>query len=96
MRQTCVATILAQTECYIIAKEFIFTLINRVFTRVGATDKIGEGKSTFFIEFEEAWAFEGNQTELVRDLGQGGKRYINEQWPSPWAIADTRKCRATH
>ena len=53
LRQTALAVILAQLGCYVPARLCEMTLFDRVFTRIGASDRILEGKSTFFIEMEE-------------------------------------------
>jgi DNA mismatch repair protein MSH6 len=53
LRQTCIAVILAQIGCYVPATHCALTLVDRIFTRIGASDRILEGKSTFFVEMEE-------------------------------------------
>ena len=53
LRQTCLAVILAQIGCYVPAESLTLTPIDRIFTRIGASDRILEGKSTFFVEMEE-------------------------------------------
>jgi DNA mismatch repair protein MSH6 len=39
--------------CYVPADSFVLTPVDRIFTRIGASDRILEGKSTFFVEMEE-------------------------------------------
>lgn len=53
LRQTCLAIILAQIGCFVPAESLQFTPVDRIFTRIGASDRILEGKSTFFVEMEE-------------------------------------------
>ena len=53
LRQTCLAVILAQVGCFVPAESVEITPVDRIFTRLGASDRILEGKSTFFIEMEE-------------------------------------------
>jgi DNA mismatch repair protein MSH6 len=53
LRQTCLAVILAQIGCYVPASKCVLTPVDRIFTRLGASDRILEGKSTFFVEMEE-------------------------------------------
>ena len=53
LRQTSIAVILAQIGCYVTAEKWILTPIDRIFTRIGASDRILEGKSVFFVELEE-------------------------------------------
>ena len=53
LRQVCIAVIFAQIGCYAPAKFCKKTLADRIFTRIGAVDKLIEGKSTFYVEMEE-------------------------------------------
>jgi DNA mismatch repair protein MSH6 len=53
LRQTCVAVILAQIGCWVPCESFKLTPVDRIFTRLGASDRILEGKSTFYVEMEE-------------------------------------------
>ena len=53
LRQTAIAVILAQIGCYVPADKCIMTPIDRIFTRIGASDRILEGKSVFYVELEE-------------------------------------------
>ncbi len=53
LRQTCLIVILAQLGCKVPADECIMTPVDRIFTRVGASDRILAGQSTFFVELAE-------------------------------------------
>lgn len=53
LRQTAMAVILAQIGCFVPAESMTLTTVDRVFTRIGASDRILEGKSTFYVEMEE-------------------------------------------
>ena len=53
LRQTCLIAILAQTGFKVPASHCVMTPIDRIFTRVGASDKILSGQSTFFVELAE-------------------------------------------
>ena len=53
LRQTALGAILAQIGCYVPAEICELTPIDRIFTRIGASDRILEGKSTFYVEMEE-------------------------------------------
>ena len=53
LRQTCLAVVLAQIGCFVPADSMKLTPVDRIFTRIGASDRILEGKSTFFVEMEE-------------------------------------------
>jgi DNA mismatch repair protein MSH6 len=54
LRMACIVTIMAQIGCYVPAKYCKMSTVDRIFTRIGASDNLVEGKSTFFIEMEEA------------------------------------------
>jgi DNA mismatch repair protein MSH6 len=53
LRQTCLATIVAQIGCRVQANSYRGTIVDAIFTRVGASDRILEGQSTFFVELSE-------------------------------------------
>ena len=53
LRQTALAAILAQIGCFVPAESCELIPIDRIFTRIGASDRILEGKSTFYVEMEE-------------------------------------------
>jgi DNA mismatch repair protein MSH6 len=53
LRQTCLITILAQIGCRVPAESCSMTPVDRIFTRVGASDRILAGQSTFFVELAE-------------------------------------------
>ena len=75
LRQTALAVVLAQMGCYVPAESCELTPVDRVFTRIGASDRILEGKSTFFIEMEETknvLQFATNRSLAILDeLGRG-------------------------
>ena len=53
LRQTCQLAILAQLGCYVPAQEYSSIVFDQIFCRIGASDRIIEGKSTFYVELEE-------------------------------------------
>ena len=75
LRMTSVLVILAQIGCYVPAKSCRLSLIDRIFTRLGASDKLMEGKSTFFIEMEETLNIVNsgskNSLAILDELGRG-------------------------
>ncbi len=75
LRQVCIATIIAQIGCYVPAKECTMTIVDRIFTRIGASDKLLEGKSTFYVEMEETQNILRNATKnslvIMDELGRG-------------------------
>ena len=53
LRQTALIVLMAQMGCYVPANEAKIGLIDKIFTRVGATDNISSGESTFMVEMNE-------------------------------------------
>ncbi|XP_071595934.1 DNA mismatch repair protein Msh6 isoform X2 [Heliangelus exortis] len=75
MRQAGLLVIMAQLGCYVPAEVCRLTPIDRVFTRLGASDRIMSGESTFFVELSETSSILQHATEhslvLVDELGRG-------------------------
>ena len=75
LRQTCLITILAQLGCMVPADKCVMTPIDRIFTRVGASDRILEGQSTFFVELAETAIILKAATQdslcILDELGRG-------------------------
>ena len=75
LRQACIQIILAQLGSYVPAYAFELTPVDRIFTRIGASDKIFENKSTFFLEMEETLQILNNATKhsfaIIDELGRG-------------------------
>lgn len=75
MRATCLAVVLAQLGCYVPCKSCELTLADAIFTRLGATDRIMSGESTFLVECTETASVLQNATEdslvLLDELGRG-------------------------
>ncbi|GJQ12669.1 hypothetical protein GpartN1_g4460.t1 [Galdieria partita] len=79
LREICLAVILAQCGCFVPAKKFQFTLFDKIFTRMGASDAIGRGQSTFLLEVQEAAAVLNTATKsslvVIDELGRGTSTY---------------------
>ena len=75
LRTTCLIVIMAQLGCYVPADSCNFSVVDQIFTRVGASDKILENKSTFFLELEETKYIIDNATKhsliIMDELGRG-------------------------
>ncbi|XP_068865447.1 DNA mismatch repair protein Msh6 [Aphelocoma coerulescens] len=75
MRQAGLLAVMAQLGCYVPAEACRLTPIDRVFTRLGASDRIMAGESTFFVELSETSSILQHATEhslvLVDELGRG-------------------------
>lgn len=75
MKQVCIVVIMGQIGCYVPCKYANFSVVDRVFSRVGASDRLNLGKSTFFIELEDMKRMVDEATEdslcIVDELGRG-------------------------
>ena len=75
MRQICINTILGQIGCYVAAEAAEFTIVDRIFTRIGINDRLVLAKSSFFIEMEDMNLMSQYATEdslcVVDELGRG-------------------------
>ena len=75
LRQTCLITILAQIGCFVPAESCELTPLDRIFTRLGATDRILLNQSTFFVELAETAAALRGATRrslaIFDELGRG-------------------------
>jgi DNA mismatch repair protein MSH6 len=75
LRSTCLAAIMAQIGCFVPAEKCVMTIVDRVFTRLGASDRILENKSTFFVELEETKTIVEQATKnslvIMDELGRG-------------------------
>ncbi|XP_037541045.1 DNA mismatch repair protein Msh6 [Nematolebias whitei] len=79
MRQCGLVIILAQLGCYVPAESLRFTPVDRVFTRLGASDRIMAGESTFYVELSETASILHHATKhslvLLDELGRGTATY---------------------
>ncbi|TMS36353.1 hypothetical protein L596_003539 [Steinernema carpocapsae] len=79
MRQVGVLIVLAQMGCLVPALTMRFTPVDRVFTRIGASDRILSGQSTFYVELNEARTILLNATKhsfvIMDELGRGTSTY---------------------
>jgi len=75
LRQTCLLAIIAQIGCYVPARSYRGIPFDRIFCRIGASDRIVEGKSTFYIELEETRRIldqaSRNSLVIIDELGRG-------------------------
>ena len=105
MRQNALIAILAQTGSFIPADYGEIGIIDKIFTRVGASDDLTLGKSTFMVEMSETACILNNATEksliLIDEIGRGTSTYdgVAIAWSVAEYIADKVKARcifATH
>ena len=90
LRQTALITLLAQIGCFVPADSAHIGLVDKIFTRVGASDNISAGESTFMVEMTEASNILNNLSErslvLFDELGRGTSTY--DGMSIAWAIVE--------
>tara|TARA_B100000767_G_scaffold247838_1_gene248314 strand:+ start:1638 stop:4235 length:2598 start_codon:yes stop_codon:yes gene_type:complete len=90
LRQTALIVILAQMGSFAPAQEVSMGIVDKIFTRVGASDNISLGESTFMVEMNESAAILNNITEsslvLLDEIGRGTSTY--DGISIAWAIAE--------
>lgn len=90
LRQTALITLLAQIGCFVPAEQARIGLVDKIFTRVGASDNISLGESTFMVEMTEASNILNNVTPrslvLFDELGRGTSTY--DGISIAWAIVE--------
>ena len=90
LRQTALITILAQMGSYVPATAVEMGIVDHIFTRVGASDNISLGESTFMVEMNESAAILNNITAnslvLLDEIGRGTSTY--DGISIAWAIAE--------
>lgn len=90
LRQTALITLMAQIGSFVPAESAHIGLVDKIFTRVGASDNISVGESTFMVEMSEASNIMNNLTErslvLFDELGRGTSTY--DGISIAWAIVE--------
>lgn len=90
LRQTALITLLAQIGSFVPAESAHIGVVDKIFTRVGASDNISVGESTFMVEMSEASNIMNNLTErslvLFDELGRGTSTY--DGISIAWAIVE--------
>ena len=105
LRQNAIITILAQMGSFVPATSAHIGLVDRLFSRVGASDDLARGRSTFMVEMVETAAILNQATErsfvILDEVGRGTSTYdgLSIAWAVIEHLHNTTKCRtlfATH
>ena len=105
LRQTALIAVLAQSGCFVPAARAKVGIVDRLFSRVGASDNLARGRSTFMVEMVETAAILAQATPqslvILDEIGRGTSTYdgLAIAWAVVEAMHDQFKCRtlfATH
>ena len=98
LRQTALIVLLAQIGSFVPAKQAQIGIVDKIFTRVGASDNISQGESTFMVEMNEAALILNNLSQrsliLLDEIGRGTSTY--DGISIAWAIAEYLHEHPTH
>jgi DNA mismatch repair protein MutS len=100
MRQTALIALMAHIGSFVPATEAELSIVDRIFTRIGASDDLSSGQSTFMVEMSEVANILHNASEnsllILDEIGRGTSTFdgLSIAWSVLEYIADSKKCGA--
>ena len=100
LRQTALVVLLAQMGCFVPADAATVGVVDKIFTRVGASDNISSGESTFMVEMNETAQIANNASDksliLLDEIGRGTSTYdgVSIAWALVEYLHETPGCKA--
>ncbi len=100
LRQVALITLMAQVGSYVPAKEATIGLVDKIFTRVGASDNLSRGESTFMVEMTETASILNNLSDrslvLMDEIGRGTSTYdgISIAWSIVEYLHNSKETKA--
>ena len=100
LRQNALVAVMAQAGCFVPASKAHIGLVDRLFSRVGASDDLARGRSTFMVEMVETAAILNQASErslvILDEIGRGTATYdgLSIAWATIEHLHEINKCRA--
>jgi len=100
LRQNALIAVMAQAGCFVPAKQASIGIVDRLFSRVGASDDLARGRSTFMVEMVETAAILNQATSrslvILDEIGRGTATFdgLSIAWATLEHLHDVNRCRA--